>query len=96
MKPVSTWKALKRSSYWVTRKAISAYLEKEEAEKRDQETDNASEYQQGLSVGNDDMAAWLDSWWIDMARFGYSFCSDNTAIIYGIDLMALRLSYLKI
>jgi predicted transcriptional regulator len=60
--------ARQRSAHWIMREAIRAYLDKEEeAEKRNQEADDAWEdyKQSGLGVDNDAMAAWFDSWGTD-------------------------------
>lgn len=57
-----------RSMHWLMREAIRSYLDKEEeAEKRNQEADEAWEdyKQSGLGVDNDSMLAWLDSWGTD-------------------------------
>ena len=57
--------ARQRSAHWIMREAIRTYLDKEEeAEKRNQEADDAwKDYKQsGLGVDNGELIAWLDSW----------------------------------
>ncbi len=57
-----------RSAHWLMREAIREYLDKEEEiERRNLEADEAwRDYRRtGLSVGNDAMMAWLDTWGVD-------------------------------
>jgi predicted transcriptional regulator len=60
--------AKKRSVHWLAKEAITQFIEREEAAERFRQETLAAweEYRQtGISVPNDDIMAWLDSWETD-------------------------------